>query len=102
MADEKSTDPGAARFLTTYEEDERAQRAVLRQVLFLHPTSLTQYELGGELTGAGLQSVLGNDAVERAVRELAGTGLLHPPCEADRVLPTRAALRYYELSGGAE
>jgi hypothetical protein len=102
MADEKSTDPGAARFLTPYDEDERDQRAVLRQVLFLHPASLTRSELARELSGAGLQGVLGNDAVERAVRELAGTGLLHPPCEAGRVLPTRAALRYYELSGGAE
>jgi hypothetical protein len=102
MADEKSTGLKFPKFLAPHDEDERDQRAVLHQVLFLHPASLTRCELARELTGAGLQRVLGNDAVERAVRELAGTGLLHPPCEAGRVLPTRAALRYYELSGGAE
>lgn len=102
MADEKSTGLDPARFLTPYDEDERDQRAVLHQVLFLHPASLTRCELARELSGAGLQRALNNDAVERAVRELSGTGLLHPPCGAGRVLPTRAALRYYELSGGAE
>ncbi|HET9154282.1 MAG TPA: hypothetical protein VFN85_09230 [Solirubrobacterales bacterium] len=104
MADDKSTgldeSPG---FRTPHNEDDRDQHAVLWQVLLLHPISLTRAELERELTGAGLQNVLSRDAVERAVRELAGTGLLHPPCDAGRVvLPTRAALRYYELSEGAE
>ncbi|HWC47971.1 MAG TPA: hypothetical protein VG448_03740 [Solirubrobacterales bacterium] len=102
MADEKSTGLESAKFLAPHDEDERDQRAVLHQVLFLYPVTLTRSELALELSGAGLQRVLGNDAVERAVRELAGTGLLHPPGDAGRVLPTRAALRYYELSGGAE
>jgi hypothetical protein len=92
---------GSAGPMTTYDEDERDQLAILRQVLLLHPASLTRSELVRELSGTG-QAVLSDDAAERAVRELAGTGLLHPPCEAGRVLPTRAAVRYYELSGGAE
>jgi hypothetical protein len=102
MAEENPKGLEPPKFLTTYDEDERDQRAVLRQVLFLHPASLTRSELARELTRAGQWEVLSEDAVKRAVRDLAGTGLLHPPCEADRVLPTRAALRYYELSGGAE
>jgi hypothetical protein len=88
--------------ITPFDEDERDQLAVLSQVLFLHPASLTRDELARELTGAGLQRVLSADGLERAVRELAGTGLLHPPFEeGDAVLPTRSAVRYYELSGGA-
>ncbi|HET8956332.1 MAG TPA: hypothetical protein VFN18_11810 [Solirubrobacterales bacterium] len=102
MADEKSTGLESAKFHTPHKEDDRDQHAVLWQVLFLHPISLTRSELERELTGAGLQSVLSRDAVERAVHELAGTGLLHPPCEAGKILPTRAALRYFELSAGAE
>lgn len=99
MADEKSTGPGAARCLTTFDEDERDQLAVLRQVLFLHPASLTRDELARELTGAGLHPEIDADRMERAVRELAGTGLLHAPCGEDRLLrPTRTAVRYFELS----
>lgn len=97
MADCKSTDIGLSDVLN---EDDRDQRTVLQQVLYLHPTSLMQVELGRELTGAGLLSVPDNDALDRAVRDLAGTGLLHPPCEGGMVRPTRAALRYFELSGG--
>jgi len=101
MADDKSTGPGSQKFLTPHDEDERDQRTVLREVLFLHPESLTRDELARELTRAGLWEALSEEAVARAVRDLAGTGLLHPPCEAGRILPTRAALRYFELSGGA-
>jgi hypothetical protein len=102
MAIDNPTGPGDATPRTTFDEDEREQLAILRQVLFLHPTSLTRDELIRELTAGGLKQVLDNDAAERAIGELAGTGLLHPPCEASLVVPTRAALRYYELSGGAE
>jgi hypothetical protein len=102
MADEKSTGLGSPKFLTPHDEDERDQLAVLQQVLLLHPASLTRGELARELTRAGLWEGLSEDRVVRAVRDLAGTGLLHPPCEAGTVLPTRAALRYFELSGGAE
>ncbi|HSC20479.1 MAG TPA: hypothetical protein VLC07_02010 [Solirubrobacterales bacterium] len=102
MADQNPKGLEPPKFLTTYDEDERDQLAVLRQVLFLHPASLTRTELTRELSGAGLQRDPTPDAMERAVRELAGTGLLHPPFGDDKpVLPTRAAVRYYELSGGA-
>jgi hypothetical protein len=102
MAEEKSTDPGAARFLTTYEEDERDQRAVFHWVLEFHPKiTYTRRELLLELSGGGAPGYLGSDAGERALRELVGAGLLHQIGEDEMVRPTRAALRCWELSEGA-
>jgi len=43
---------------------------------------------------------LSDDAVERAVRDLAGTGLLHRPGDDEFVRPTRAAIRFFELERG--
>jgi hypothetical protein len=101
MADEKSTVPGAAGFLTTHDEDERDQRAMLRWVLELHPgITYTRRELLLELSGGGAPGYLGSDAAERALRELAGAGLLHRIGEDEMVRPTRAAVRYFELTEG--
>jgi hypothetical protein len=91
----------ADRAVTTWDEDEREQRAILRQVLELHPDALTQDELIRELTGGGSRVFTDFDATQRAVRDLAGTGLLHPLREDELVRPTRAAVRYFELTGGA-
>lgn len=102
MADENPKGLGAAGCLTTHNEDEREQAAILRLVLELHPEApLTQVELIRELTGGGSRAFSEFDAVQRAVRDLAGSGLLHRPGEDDMVRPTRAALRYFDLSGGA-
>jgi hypothetical protein len=79
---------------TTWAEDETMESAVLRQLLDLHPTRLTLEELMREVDGSG-GSYAGRDAVERAVRDLAGAGLLHRGEEF--VAPTRAALRFSEL-----
>ena len=79
---------------TTWAEDETMESAVLRQLLDLHPTRLTLEELTRELAGSG-GSFAERDAVERAVRELTGAGLLHRGEEF--VAPTRAALRFNEL-----
>jgi hypothetical protein len=101
MADEKSTGPGAARFLTTHDEDERDQAAVFRWVLEFHPTiTYTRRELLLELGGGGAPGYLGSDAGERALRELVSAGLLHRIGEDEMVRPTRAAVRYFELSDG--
>lgn len=70
-------------------DDAATESAVLQLVLALHPTVLSFEELVREL-GPGER-----DAVERAVRDLAGTGLLHR--EESFVAPTRAALRFDEL-----
>ncbi|HEU5252966.1 MAG TPA: hypothetical protein VFU16_06550 [Solirubrobacterales bacterium] len=79
---------------TTWAEDENVEAAVLQQLLDLHPTQLTPAELIRELAGehAGFAE---RDSVERAVRSLAATGLVHEGEEF--VAPTRAALRFSEL-----
>jgi hypothetical protein len=102
MADEKSTCPGAAGFLTTHDEDERDQRALFSWVLGFHPKiTYTRRELLLELGGGGSPGYLSADAGERALRELVGAGLLHPIGEDEMVRPTRAAVRYFELTDGA-
>lgn len=79
---------------TTWAEDENVEAAVLEQLLDLHPTRLTLAELIREMAGehAGFAE---RDAVERAVRGLTATGLLHEGEEF--VAPSRAALRFSEL-----
>jgi hypothetical protein len=79
---------------TTWAEDEGIESAVLHQLLDLHPTRLTLEELLREMSG-DRRVFSERDAVERAVRELTATGLLHQGEEF--VTPTRAALRFSEL-----
>ena len=75
-------------------EDAATESAVLQQVLDLYPTQVTYAELlrevGGQSAGFGER-----DALERAVRDLVGAGLLHR--HDDFILPSRAALRFNEL-----
>lgn len=102
MADEKSTDPGAGRRLRLdHEEDEHLEWAVIRLVLELHPDALTEEELLRQMTGGGASEFSELDAHKRALRDLAADGLLHPLGHEGFVRPTRAALRYFELSRGA-
>lgn len=79
---------------TTAALDDRDQAAVLREVLSLHPQALTLDELIREMTAASPEFE-GRDRIERAVRDLVAVGLLHR--EGERVMPTRAAARFYEL-----
>lgn len=78
----------------TSEGDIATESAVLQLVLDLHPTLVTVPELVREVAGedAGFAE---RDAIERAVRDLSGAGLLHH--KDDFAIPTRAALRFYEL-----
>jgi hypothetical protein len=80
---------------TTWAEDNAVEAAVLRQLLDLHPTRLTMAELVGEISG-GRGGFAERDAIERAVRDLGATGLVHQGAEF--VAPTRAALRFNELA----
>lgn len=73
-------------------EDEALERAVLAQILFLHPAQLTLGELG-------LRVETDPEAVEQAVRDLARDGLV--TFEVRRIVPSRAAIRFDELAGGA-
>jgi hypothetical protein len=75
-------------------EDAVTESAVLQQVLAFHPAQVTVNELVREI--AGDSADFGErDGVERAVRDLAGAGLLHR--HDTFVVPTRAALRFSEL-----
>ncbi len=79
---------------TTRDDDLAMQSAVLQRVLDAHPGRLTADELIREL--AGEAAAFGDrDAIERAVRDLGGVGLLHT--RDAFVTPTRAALRFQEL-----
>jgi hypothetical protein len=100
MANANPTEHGSAKYPTSYDED-ASEAAVLRQVLDHHPAALTRAELTREMTGGGSTAFTDADRVERAVRDLAGAGLLHRPGEDEMVRPTRAAVRYSELTGGA-
>jgi len=76
------------------DDDAAAEATVLRQLLDLHPAQVTLAELFRELGGES-PGFAERDAIERAVRDLVGAGLLH-----DRegfLLPSRAALRFSEL-----
>jgi hypothetical protein len=79
---------------TTGNEDTMIEAAVLQQLLALHPVQLTLGDLMREIAGESGDFAL-NDAVERAVRELAAAGLVLRNGEV--VLPSRAALRFDEL-----
>jgi hypothetical protein len=74
-------------------EDLRDERAVLVHVIEVHPATLKLSDLTRELGDP--EDFSERDRIERAVRELAKGGLLfRAECG---VLPTRAALRAYEL-----
>jgi len=73
---------------STAEDDATIESALLQQVLALHPAAVTVEELTRELGET-------QDDIERAVRDLAGAGLLNQ--SESLVLPSRAALRFDEL-----
>jgi hypothetical protein len=75
-------------------EDAATESAILRQVLELHPVLVTATELTRELGGES-PDFADQDAIERAIRDLAGAGLLRH--HGDLLMPTRAALRFSEL-----
>jgi hypothetical protein len=81
---------------TPADDDAAVEAAVLRQLLALHPGQVTFDELVCEIA-AGADDFSRRDAVERAVRDLGATGLVHRSGEL--VLPSRAARRFDELLG---
>lgn len=68
-------------------QDQPTQRAVLALVLDAHPKSLTIPDLAREIDAG--------DAVEVAIRELVGVGLLE--CGGISVRPTAAAVHFDRL-----
>jgi type IV secretory pathway protease TraF len=87
---------GSDHIRSAREEDRVFEAAVLQQVLAIHPSPVTIAELVDEIAGKSCDFAQ-RDAIERAVRDLAGCGLLHR--SAALVLPSRAALRFDELLG---
>lgn len=92
MADPNPTDCGER---NPSGEDLKAERAVLALLLGEHPSHLTIPELSLALNAAE-GGFAANDAVERAVRELVGAGLLR--CQGAFVVPTRATLYVERLA----
>jgi hypothetical protein len=80
----------------TRAEDRRFEAVVLRLALDLHPSQATIAELVRELAEEP-EDFAARDAVERAVRDLAGAGLVHR--NGEFAFPTLAALRFDELLG---
>ena len=74
--------------------DSATQAAVLQHALEVHPVLLTKGELLRELGGKE-GAFAERDAIDRAVRDLGGAGLLHE--HGEFAIPTRAALRFSEL-----
>lgn len=75
-------------------EDARAEATVLRWLLALHPVQITFEELRRDIC-EDPDDFGERDGLERAVRDLVATGLLHR--SGDFVVPSRAALRFDEL-----
>jgi hypothetical protein len=75
-------------------EDDQVQQAVLAVLLDLHPAQLSVDELAREMTDRP-DEFGPRDAIDNAVRDLVGTGLLHR--HGPFVFATRAAVRFDEL-----
>lgn len=90
MHDQPKAAPNAA-------EDMRDERAVLVHVVETFPQTLRLSDLIREMGAA--EDFAKRDGIERAVRELVAAGLLFRSSGA--VLPSRTALRAYELLEGA-
>jgi hypothetical protein len=75
-------------------QDAQAEQAVLAFLLAEHPSRLTIPEVSRAMNAAP-NSFSAQDAVERAIRELDGAGLLH--CRSGFAVPSRAALYFARL-----
>lgn len=95
MADENPTGKSAAEPPSPQAEDLRDQAAVLTQILADWPTHLLVSDLVREVAGC-YGEFSERDRIERAIRDLAGAGLLFA-C-GSVVLPTRAALHFNRLT----
>jgi hypothetical protein len=77
-------------------DDPEVEATVLRQLLLLHPSQVTVEELIRDIA-ADPDAFAERDAIDRAVRDLARSGLVHR--NGEFAIPSRAALRFNELLG---
>lgn len=89
---DKPSGAGHERATSTADQDNRDQRAVLQEVLFIYPEVLTLEELIRHFKAFNSS----RDSIERAVRDLAAAGLLQQDTEP-LVMPTRAAVTFDRL-----
>lgn len=94
MADSNPTDCSERNLACPAAQDAKAERAVLAFLINEHPNQLTVAEVSRALNHGPVEFEA-EDAVERAVRELVGAGLLR--CAEGFVQPTRAALYFSRL-----
>jgi len=94
MADRNPTDCGEFVPTDFAAEEIQAERIVLAFLLDEHPPRLTIPELCRALY-VHPNDFNSGDAVERAVRELDGAGLIH--CDGGYAVPSRAALYFARL-----
>ncbi len=82
---------------TTGAQDDQMQAAVIHRLLAECPETLVVSELIHEFTqGREKPRFEETDAIERAVADLVGSGILHR--EHDTIRPTRAIRRFYFLT----
>ncbi len=91
-------DPTCSRLDEPISEDMGTESVVLAFVLAEHPSQLTIPELSLAINRQACGEFANDDAVERAIRELVGAGLLH--IAAGLVMPTRAAIYFDGLEAG--
>lgn len=97
MADQNPMGRSSGALTSPASEDATVESGVLGFVLQEHPDHLTVPELSLVLNG-GPADFARKDAVERAIRELVGAGLLHI-C-GSLVVPSRAAIYCHGLELG--
>lgn len=97
MADSNPTDRAERDPDGPAAHDAKAEHAVLAFLVNEHPNQLTVAEVSWALNDDPVEFEA-KDAVERAVRELVGAGLLR--CSDGFVAPTRAALYFARLEEG--
>lgn len=98
MLDQPKRAGADERISPTFAEDIHDQAVVLIFVLALNPTHLTIPDLVREIA-SGSEDFAEGDRLERAIRDLTGTGLLC--CSGGLVRPTRAALQFAEIINSA-
>lgn len=97
MADSNPTDRAQRDPSGPTAQDAKAERSVLAFLINEHPNQLTVAEVSWALNDGPVEFEA-EDAVERAIRELVGAGLLHS--SDGFVLPTRAAVYFARLEEG--
>lgn len=97
MAESNPRDCGERDPIGPAVQDAKTERAVIAFLINEHPNQLTVAEVSWALSNGSVEFEA-EDAIERAVRELVGAGLLR--CSDGFVLPTRAALYFARLEEG--